>query len=736
MAELAPWLALAGGIAAGATGATWGLRRAAGEHRAARDQAVADSAAHERLADERFRLIARATSDAIWDWDIPGGQLWWSDSFDAIFGNGEAGRPPTLDEWEGRIHPADRDAAARSLGEAVASAAGGDEWMAEYRFLRADGGWSYVLDRALIQRGPDGVAVRVVGGMLDVTRERQGETDLRLLRRAIEAAENGVLITDALTPDHPIVFVNGAFERITGYPAEEALGRNCRFLQGPDRDQSAREQIRHALSEGRESRSLLRNYRRDGSAFWNELLLAPVRDDAGMVTHFVGILNDVSERISTQEALAHRATHDELTTLPNRQLFLDRLGQAIREAQRFARDLVVLFIDLDNFKLINDSLGHAAGDTLLRTVSNRLQACLRTSDTVARFGGDEFVILLVGEAATDVGRVLDRVAETLLRPVELSGAPHYVTASVGYARFPTDGEDAESLLQHADLAMYRAKERGRNCAVAYEASFDQGVSDRLFLISRLREAEQKQEFVLHFQPQFSWDGRPVGLEALIRWQHPERGLLAPGHFVDALEESGLIVAVGRWVLREAARHYRRLAEEGFPQMRIAVNVSASQLQHGLLEEVEEVMREFGLPPGSLELELTESVLMVNAEAVIEAMRRVARQGVSIAVDDFGTGYSSLAYLKRLPIQRLKIDRSFVRGLGQDPDDESICASVISMASALGLDTVAEGVETPEQRDWLAERGCGELQGYLLGRPVPFHEALATLHAAGWGSPLD
>jgi diguanylate cyclase (GGDEF)-like protein len=445
-----------------------------------------------------------------------------------------------------------------------------------------------------------------------------------------------------------------------------------------------------------------------------------------VLTHYVGSQIDVSERVATEQALAHRATHDELTTLPNRQLFRDRLAQALRESKRFGLNLVVLFVDLDNFKLVNDSLGHAAGDELLRTVARRLQGCLRQTDTVARFGGDEFVVLLLGEVETDVLRVVDRITEALRRPVELAGAMHYVTASIGYARCPQHGDEAGVLLQRADIAMYQAKARGRNCAVGYEPDFDRGATERLFLISQLREAVEREEFELHYQPQFRWDGRAQGMEALLRWRHPSRGLLAPGHFIGALEESGLMVEVGRWVLRDAARRHATLVAHGLADVRLSVNVSATQLHHNLLEDVEAIVREFQLPQGAFELELTESVLMVNAESTIEQMRRVAKLGVGIAVDDFGTGYSSLSYLKRLPIQRLKIDRSFVRGLGDDPDDEAICASVILLASSLGLDTVAEGVETDPQRDWLAEHGCGELQGYLLGRPAPFEDVLAMI----------
>ena len=675
---------------------------------------------------ERFALIARATSDGIYDADLVRNTLWRSEAFCRMFGLPADGAAHAIADWLAKVHPEDRERVRQGYAQALGGT--NSEWEVEYRFLRPDGGTGHARDRLLILRDASGQPVRAIGGVTDVSDEQAAVDRLALLKRALDATTTGVAIVDVRQPGWPTAYVNAALEAMSGYPASELLGRNLSFLQGGEREQPGLQTLRHALREGRDGQVLLRNFRKDGSAYWIELVVSPVRDAQGRLTHYVGSQIDVSERVATEQALAHRATHDELTTLPNRQLFRDRLAQALRESKRFGLNLVVMFIDLDNFKLINDSLGHAAGDELLRTVGRRLQGCLRQTDTVARFGGDEFVVLLIGEVETDVLRVVDRITEALRRPVDLAGGQHYVTASMGYARCPQHGEDAGTLLQRADVAMYQAKARGRNCAVGYEPGFDQGAGERLALITQLREALERGEFELHYQPQFRWDGRAQGMEALLRWRHPTRGLLAPGHFIDALEESGLIVEVGRWVLRDAARRHATLVAEGLGDVRLSVNVSATQLHHNLLADVEALVREFALPQGAFELELTESVLMVNAESTIEQMRRVARLGVGIAVDDFGTGYSSLSYLKRLPIQRLKIDRSFVRGLGVDPDDEAICASVILLASSLGLDTVAEGVETDAQRGWLAEHGCGELQGYLLGRPAPFDDVLASIRS--------
>jgi predicted signal transduction protein with EAL and GGDEF domain len=364
---------------------------------------------------------------------------------------------------------------------------------------------------------------------------------------------------------------------------------------------------------------------------------------------------------------------------------------------------------------------------VLRTVGQRFEKAVRSPDTLGRFGGDEFVVILTEQIDEDgVGRVIERISAALAQPVDIAGAPHYVSASIGYCRYPDAGTDAETLLKKADLAMYQAKQQGRNRAVAYHSDFDAGVNERLHLVSALRDGLLRDEFCLEFQPLFDRDGKPVGLEALLRWQRPDRGLIAPDQFIGVCEDSGLIVLVGRWVLNEALRHYAQLAAAGFGHLRIAVNVSPAQFQESLYDDVRNAMQTHGLPQGVLELELTESVIMVAPENAIALMQRIDALGVSIAVDDFGTGYSSLAYLKRLPIDRLKIDRSFVADLGRDKDDEAICSSIIQLARSLGLQTVAEGVETVQQLGWLQARGCDEVQGFLLGRPLPFDEALQAL----------
>lgn len=679
-------------------------------------------------SEERFALIARATSDAVYDLDLETGAMWWSESFYGMFGYARGGVELSLAGWSLLVHPDDIERVTASLERALAS--GASEWRETYRLRRHDGRYAQVSERGFIARGPRGHPLRIVGGLVDETERRQQEADLRLLRRAVEATDNGVMISDARAPDLPVVYVNPAFEQITGYRREEIAGRNCRLLHRDDRDQAGLDAIRRGIREAHEVRTLLRNYRKDGTLFWNEVYIAPVRDERGALTHFVGILNDVSERHRYEEQLAHRATHDELTGLPNRVLLEDRLQQALYASDRYGTNTAVVFIDLDDFKIVNDSLGHDTGDLLLKEVAARLSAVVRDSDSVGRFGGDEFVAVLSSPRQDErPAEIIRRIMDALEPPVMLGDVQHSVTASVGYCCYPADGGDVQTLLRHADLAMYQAKVSGRNRAVAYRDEFDAHASQRLQLVSHLREALERGEFDVLFQPQFDRDGRARGLEALVRWKHPARGLLLPAEFIGACEDSGLIVELGRRVLEQAVAYHRRLADAGLPGLRIAVNVSAAQFNDDLYLDIEHLVRTLELPPGALELELTESVVMHCPERAIQLMQRLDALGVGFSIDDFGTGYSSLAYLKRFPIRRLKIDRSFVQDLDCNAQDAAICQSIIGLAKSLGIATVAEGVETVQQERWLRENGCNELQGFLLGRPQPFEDLLPGLVAA-------
>ena len=600
---------------------------------------------------------------------------------------------------------------------------------------------------------------------------RPVEPELRLLYRAIAASSNGITISDPNQSDNPLIYVNRSFELMTGYSAEEVLGRNCRFLQGHDGEQPALDEVRAAVREGRDCQVLIRNYRKDGTLFWNELRLSPVHDSRGRCVNFVGVQNDVTERKRTEEKLQrahdeledrvrqrtarlaeanaqlegeiaerrelekqlmHQAFHDPLTGLPNRTLFLDRLDLALERAGGRGGEVAVLFMDLDDFKVINDSLGHEVGDQVLLAVAERLDNAMLPEETVARFGGDEFTVLLEDVSSlADATRVAERIEEALRTPFVLREREKFVTTSVGIAVGGQGEERPGDLLRNADLAMYQAKAKGRNRHAVFEPGMDERALQRLELESDLRRALERDEFKLHYQPKVSLDsGEIVAMEALIRWEHPERGLVYPAQFVPVAEEIDLIVPIGRWVLKEACRQARRWHKQLSvrPPLKMCVNLSAKQFRHhALVEEVEAALGETSLDPASLDLEITESVVMEDAPSTLAKLQELKGLGVNLAIDNFGTGYSSLSYLRRFPVDFLKVDRSITQGLGDDPKNEAILSAVVTLAHALDERVIAEGVETEEQLARVWEIGCDFAQGYYFAKSLN-SEAASTLVA--------
>jgi diguanylate cyclase (GGDEF)-like protein/PAS domain S-box-containing protein len=561
----------------------------------------------------------------------------------------------------------------------------------------------------------------------EVAVRRQAEAALNLRNRAIESSVNAILIFDLAKPGHPIEYVNPAFERITGYDAGEAIGRDTAFLLGDDREQAGLQEIQLALREHRDGHAVLRNYRKDGSLFWNEYSIAPVRDERGEVRHFVGVMNDVTEAKTYEEQLAHQANFDTLTGLANRNLLQDRLNQAIAGARRGGGTVAAVFLDLDNFKLVNDSLGHNVGDEMLRRVAMRLKACVRESDTVARLGGDEFVLLLnarrgteTGSLESDITALMHKLLTNVSSPLMLGERAVRPTCSIGVAIHPQDGNDADTLLRNADAAMYRAKDLGRNRFQFFTADVHERIRRRMELESSLRQALERDEFELHYQPQVGLKtGGIVGVEALLRWRHPERGLIPPAQFIGFAEETGLIVPIGAWVLERACRQNKAWQDAGLPPIPVAVNMSAKQCEQ---EDVDLMVRAAldmsGLAPEYLELEITESLSMANPESSVPLMQRLKDIGVALSIDDFGTGFSNLSYLRRFPVDRLKIDLSFVREITTDPGSLAISEAIITMSHSLNLKVVAEGVETEGQLALLGARHCDLIQGYFFSPPVP------------------
>ncbi|HEX2828672.1 MAG TPA: EAL domain-containing protein [Burkholderiales bacterium] len=538
-------------------------------------------------------------------------------------------------------------------------------------------------------------------------------------RATFEQAAIGIAHT---TLEDRFLRVNEKLCSMVGYSREELLGMSMHDLSHPDEvGKGAVNRKRLIAGEIDTISAERRCVCKDGSIKWLHRTISMVRDPGGEPAYFIRVAEDITERKRLEHALQHTATHDKLTDLPNRSLIHDRLRHALEQATRRERAVGVMFIDLDRFKIVNDTLGHAMGDRLLQTVAERLKACVRGEDTVGRLGGDEFAIVLTELAsAGDAEVVAQKVLDALSGTLDLDGHEAYVTASIGIATYPLDGADADSLIRNADVAMYRAKAAGKNTFQLYSRALDGQAAARLEMENRLRYAIPRSELVLHFQPKADVrTGAVTGVEALLRWRMSADTLVPPAKFIPLLEDTGLIVPVGEWVLRAACSQLREWADAGIGDVPIAVNLSAVQLRHeNITDVVRRALDDHGVPAHLLELEITESAAMENPEAAAAALRTLKALGVRIAIDDFGTGYSSLAYLKRFPIDAVKLDRAFTTGVTEDAEDASIAEAVITLSHALGLIVVAEGVETADQAAFLGHRGCDEMQGYYVARPMP------------------
>ena len=594
----------------------------------------------------------------------------------------------------------------------------------ELQFIRQDGQTRQLESR--IGAIGDGSFLAVTR---DITERKHAEAHLRMQTSAMNAAGDQIAITD---PNGNIEFVNPALERAAGYSRDEALGRNITmFTSGPSSEAQS-QTIWNTVRAGKTWHGEVMTRRKDGTVCSEEMTVTPVKNEAGVVEHFVAIKRDITDKKVYEARLDQLAHHDSLTGLPNRLLFSDRLTQRIAEARRRGEQLAVMFLDMDRFKLINDTLGHNTGDIILQEVAERLKSTLRDVDTVARMGGDEFTLILSqvrnGEEAAMIGR---RILEILSKPFALGGHELFLTASVGISLFPSDGSDVEMLVRNADAAMYHAKEQGRNTFHFYTEALNIAAVERMTLEAGLRKALERDELLAYYQPRVNVrTSEIVGIEALIRWQHPDLKLIAPAQFIPLAEETGLIVPMGEWMLRTACAQNKQWQESGLPPIEMGVNVSARQFQLAdLVETVTRALRDTHLDPRYLVLELTESALMLNPEHAVSVLRDLKKLGVKVFIDDFGTGYSSLSHLKHFPIDAVKIDGSFIRGVTHDPDDAAIAGAVVAMAHSLKLKVIAEGVETLGQLDFLRSLDCDEMQGYFVSRPAPAEELLHALQAS-------
>ena len=572
----------------------------------------------------------------------------------------------------------------------------------------------------------------------DITERKWLEEYLRLLESVVVNANELVMISQAEPTEDPlslrIVYVNDAFLRVTGHTSADVIDKSAQLLLGAQTSVKELDRIRASLLNFEAVKAELILYHKDKTQFWVDLNTVPIRDEQGQVTHFISVMREVTERKQVEEQLRRNAFYDSLTGLPNRLLFMERLEQTVtRSRQNADQQFAVLFLDLDRFKVINDSLGHLIGDQLLIAISRRLEACVSREDTVSRLGGDEFTILLEHiQNLEDVKKIAERVHKALSTSFNLNGHEIFTSVSIGITLSTTKYELPEDLLRGADIAMYRAKASGRACHEVFDTEMHTRVVKLLQLENDLRRAVERQEFFLNYQPIVAIaTGKITGFEALVRWQHPEQGLVSPVKFVPMAEETGLIIPIGQWVLREACRQMKawHTAFSDQPPLSISVNLSSRQFaQSSLIEQISQILADTGLDAHHLKLEITESVIMENPDSAMDMMLQLKAMGLQLSVDDFGTGYSSLGYLYRFPMDLLKIDRSFISRVDVDGEKLELVRTIITLAWNLGMDVVAEGVETTKQLAQLRALKCEYAQGYLFSEPVSGADAEKLIQA--------
>jgi diguanylate cyclase (GGDEF)-like protein/PAS domain S-box-containing protein len=671
-------------------------------------------------AQERLAIAQRASGSGIWDWNIVTDKIVWSDELFSLFGVDQSCGSASFESWRSALHQDDRSAAEERINAAVR---GHSRLFSEYRIIKPSGEQRWISAHGDTVYDTEGRPLRMTGICLDITERKRAEADLRLAAAAFETQE-GIMITDA---QGVIERVNKAFTQITGYAAGEVIGRSAQLLRSGRHDGAFYAAMWEELLRTGAWQGEIWNRRKNGEVYAQWLSITVVRDDDSAVMHCVGTMIDISQRKFREEEIAQLAYYDPLTGLPNRRLMKDRLQQALAVSARTGCAGALMFIDLDRFKSINDTLGHDRGDMLLQQVAQRLAGCLREGDTVGRPGGDEFVVMLAAdlsaapeEAAAQARAAGEKILLALSQPYDIAGSEYHGSASIGVALFGGHQVPMDELLKRADQAMYQAKAGGRNTLRFFDSAIQQSLQMRSTLETELRQAVQRGEFVLHYQPGFDRAGRLLGAEALVRWQHPRRGVILPDEFIDIAEETGLIVSLGRWVLEAACAQLAAWsAEPEMARLFLSVNISARQLHdkrfvHSVLEAVDRT----GADAALLKLELTESMMLADVGDTIAKMKALKARGVGFALDDFGTGYASLTYLKRLPLDQLKIDRSFVSDMLTNPRDASIARTVVALGRSLGLTVIAEGVETQAQRDLLAGYGCHVFQGNLFGPAAP------------------
>ncbi|MBI2275886.1 MAG: EAL domain-containing protein [Dechloromonas sp.] len=697
--------------------------------RQTREQAWLTEEVNRRVAENlqlenRLQVALAVSGFGIWEHNQQTGTSEWNDSLCRILGLEQA--PSTIAACLDLIHPDDRAALEAGVGEALAER---DEiYLDEVRMRHRDGHWlSMEIRGRVISRDERSRPLMTVGTMADISRRKLADAEHRLASVVFTGISDGICITD---PQGHILLTNDAFFRVTGYSASEVQGQKPNLLKSGVHSPAFYRAMWDSINRNDTWQGEITNRCKDGELVTEWLSIFAVRDTSGQLTHYAGIFSDLSERKAADERIQYLSSYDPLTGLPNRNLFTDRLGQALLNAQRFDRQTAVILLDLDRFRMVNETLGPPAGDEVLLEVSRRLHLQVRDGDTIGRRSGNEFgfVMANLGQER-DAIALAQRILDAISVPFMVADQPLVITASIGISVAPRDGSTALELLKTADTALDRAKQAGRNTFRFYSPEMDADAARRLGLESALRDALQNSELSVHYQPQISLEsGNIIGMEALLRWNSPLFGAVSPAEFIPIAEETGLILPIGEWVLRTACLQTRQWLDLGLIALRVAVNLSARQFRQANLEQViRQALADSGLPPGALELEITESAFIDDADAAIAMCRSLKGIGVKLSLDDFGTGYSSLAYLSRFPFDKLKIDQAFVRDITENPVNAAIATAAIVMARSLNLSVLAEGVETEAQASFLRGRRCDAMQGFLFSRALPpaeFEQLLA------------
>ncbi|NJA89674.1 EAL domain-containing protein [Rhodocyclus tenuis] len=667
-------------------------------------------------SEERLEMATRAGGIGIWDWLLDSDTLLWNETMFALYGLRPDEFGGTSDDWLRCVHPDDRERVHASDLRALRDT---HEHDCEFRIVWPNGSVRHIKSVGKVLRDEGGHPRRMLGTCWDITAQKHVSNQLQLAATVFSAIREGILVADE---NNRIVAVNPAFTRLTGYTAEEALGETTRLLKSGRHDTPFYRDMWQTLKTHGHWEGEIWNRRKGGEIYPEWLMISAVHDETGTLRSHVAMFSDITEQKRAEQAIWQEANFDALTGLPNRRMLRDRLEQELKKAHRTRLPLALLFLDLDHFKEVNDTLGHGMGDLLLKEAAQRLCQCVREADTVARFGGDEFTIVLGElEDRSSIDRIAQEILRRLAAPFRLPDETAYVSASIGVTLFPDDARDIDALLKNADQAMYAAKRQGRNRYSYFTPAMQELAQKRMHLTRDLRSALANNEFRVYYQPIVTLaDGRIHKAEALIRWQHPQRGLVSPAEFIPLAEETGLINDIGDWVFRTAATQVAHWRKHYCPDLQISVNKSPVQFRNkdDDLAPWFDWLKGLGLPGQSMVIEITEGLLMEASPLIREKLLALRDAGIQVSLDDFGTGYSSLSYLKKFDIDYLKIDQSFVRNLAPDSDDLALCQAIIVMAHKLGIHVIAEGVETEAQRALLGSAGCDFGQGYLFAEPLP------------------